>query len=133
MKVVPELLCTNIELTKKFYVEALEFEVKYERPEERFVYFTREGVDLMCEELTGAGRRWITGEMERPFGRGINLEWEVSNIHAFYERLHTSHPECIYMDIETQTYERRFDSIQQTQFIVQDLDGYLFRFCNPLI
>ena len=68
LKVVPELYCSDIEITRRFYVEVFGFEIKYERPEEQFVYFTLEGVDIMVEELSASGRRWLTGEMEMPFG-----------------------------------------------------------------
>jgi hypothetical protein len=32
MQLVPELICTNLDKTVKFYVEILEFPIKYERP-----------------------------------------------------------------------------------------------------
>ena len=35
-KLVPELYCEDIEVTKKFYVEVFGFEIKYERVEDQF-------------------------------------------------------------------------------------------------
>ncbi len=130
MKLVPELICTDFETTKAFYVYVFGFKVKYERIDERFAYFTLDGVDLMCEELAGPGRRWLTGDMEPPFGRGINLQWEVRDVQALYERIRTIQPEAIYMEIEEQSYVCGDKTVKQTQFIAQDPDGYLFRFCN---
>lgn len=49
MKIVPELYCSNIEATRKFYTEILRMNIKYERPRENFIYFTRAGVDPMVE------------------------------------------------------------------------------------
>lgn len=87
LKVVPELYCENIEITKKFYVEVFGFTIKYERLEEQFVYFTLDGVDIMVEGINGSGRRWLTDEMQKTFGRGINLQWDVTEIDDLYRRV----------------------------------------------
>ena len=105
MKVVPELLCSDIEVTKKFYAEVLGFSVSHERPAERFAYFSRDGVDIMAEEYEAPGRHWITGAMEKPFGRGVNFQWEVSDVAALFEHVRKTSPDSIYMDIETKTYD----------------------------
>lgn len=47
LKLVPELYCDDIEVTKKFYVEVLGFEMKYEQ----FAYFTLDGVDVDTHSL----------------------------------------------------------------------------------
>lgn len=130
MKVVPELLCTDIEATGAFYTDVLGFEVKYERRSEGFVYFSKGGVDIMCEELAGVGRRWISGEMRPPFGRGINLQWDVTDASALYQEILSLRPDTIYMPLEQAEYECGDEVVRQTQFVVQDPDGYLFRFCN---
>jgi len=51
LKIVPKLICDDIELTKKFYTEVFGFEIKYERLEEQFAYFTLDGVDIMAEGI----------------------------------------------------------------------------------
>ena len=128
-KLVPELYCSDIELTKKFYVEVFGFKVKYQRVEDRFVYFTLNSVDIMAEELS-AGRRWLTGKMEKPFGRGINFQWDVSGIEELYARVKAMAPSSIYLEIETKPYQCADKVTIQKQFMVQDPDGYLFRFCS---
>lgn len=130
MRLIPELLVRNMNISRRFYVDVLEFEVKFERPQEGFVYFSREGVDLMCEEVSAPGRRWLTGEMQIPFGRGINFQWEVSDVDALYQQVSKLSPSSIYLSIEDKLYETADKVILQRQFIVQDPDGYLFRFCN---
>ena len=130
MKVVPELLCTDIHVTKAFYTEILGFQIKYERPEESFIYFTLDGVDVMCEQVSGSGRRWITGQLVKPYGRGINLQWEVSDVTKLYQKIVAARPSCIYMEMENRTYRCKEKMVQQRQFIIQDPDGYLFRFCD---
>ena len=129
LKVVPELYCSDIEITKRFYVEAFGFEIKYERPEELFVYFTLEGVDIMVEQLSASGRRWLTGEMETPFGRGVNFQWDVAEIDNLYSRVLTAAPGSIYLEMEAKAYQCGTETALQKQFIAQDPDGYLFRFC----
>ena len=129
MKLIPELCCEDIEATKKFYVEVLGFTIKYERPEEQFAYFTLDGVDIMAEGLHWPGRRWLTGAMEKPFGRGINFEWEVNDIDVLYSRVKALSPRSIYLEMETAQYQCADNLAVQRQFIVQDPNGYLFRFC----
>ena len=129
LKIVPELYCENIEVTKKFYVEVFGFDIKYERAEEEFVYFTLDGVDVMAEGLNGKGRRWLTGSMEKPFGRGINFQWDVHEIDALYLRIKTLAPASIYLEMETKGYQAGSTIAVQKQFVAQDPDGYLFRFC----
>lgn len=130
MRLIPELLVQNINISKRFYVDVLEFEVTFERPQEGFVYFSREGVDLMCEELSAPGRRWLTGEMQVPFGRGINFQWEVSDVDALYRQVSRLSPTSIYLPIEDKSYQTAKREVFQRQFIAQDPDGYLFRFCS---
>ncbi|PKG36924.1 bleomycin resistance protein, partial [Psychromonas sp. Urea-02u-13] len=128
-KLVPELYCEDIEVTKKFYVDVFGFEVKYERAEEEFVYFTLNNVDIMVEGINGVGRRWLTGEMEKPYGRGVNFQWDVSEIDQLYSRVKASVPDSIFLEMETKEYQCADQIAVQKQFIVQDPDGYLFRFC----
>ena len=128
-KLVPELYCEDIQVTKKFYIEVFGFEVKYERVEEEFVYFTLNGIDIMVEGINGVGRRWLTDKMEKPFGRGINFQWDVSEIDELYSRVKALVPDSIYLEMESKEYQCGDRIAVQRQFIVQDPNGYLFRFC----
>ncbi|MCK6261698.1 VOC family protein [Vibrio sp. ZSDE26] len=128
-KLVPELYCQDINVTKRFYVEVFGFKIKYERIEEEFAYFTLDGVDIMAEGINGVGRRWLTEDLQRPFGRGVNFQWDVKNIDELYERVQTKAPESIYLEMEVKEYQCADYVAVQKQFIVQDPDGYLFRFC----
>ncbi len=128
-KLVPELYCDDIEATRKFYVEVFGFEIKYERLEEKFIYFTLNEVDIMVESINDEGRRWFTGKMDKPYGRGVNFQWDVSEIDDLYSRVIASAPDSIYLEMETKEYQCEDEVIIQKQFIAQDPDGYLFRFC----
>ncbi len=130
-KVVPELYCTNIEVTKRFYVDVFGFEIKYERVEDKFAYFILNDVRIMAEEIAD-GRRWLTGKMEKPFGRGINFQWDVAEIEELYARVKMKAPDSIYLKIETTSYRCADKTVIKRQFIAQDPDGYLFRFCSNI-
>lgn len=129
-KLVPELYCLDIDVTKSFYVELFGFEIKYERPEEKFARFTLDGIDIMVECLSAGGRVWLTGELKKPFGRGVNFQWNVSDIDKMYSRVKASSPESIFLEMETRSYQCGSEVFVQKQFIAQDPDGYLFRFCS---
>jgi len=129
LKLVPELYCDDIEITKQFYTDVLGFNIKYQRIAEQFIYFTLDGVDIMVEGINGVGRRWLTAKMEKPYGRGINLQWDVADIDSLYKRVKAVDASAIYLDLEIKQYQCGDSIASQKQFVVQDPDGYLFRFC----
>jgi catechol 2,3-dioxygenase-like lactoylglutathione lyase family enzyme len=59
--VVPELDVADLARSLSFYVDALGFSVRFERPEERFAYLTRGSVHLMLEQADGpaAAIAWL--------------------------------------------------------------------------
>ncbi len=130
MKVVPELYCKDLAENIAFFVDALGFTIKYTRPEEGFVYLTRDGVDLMLEDLSIDTRKWLTGDLDYPFGRGINFQWDVHNLAGMYASVQANCPKAIYLPWETKVYLVAGQNVSQSQFIVQSPDGYLFRFCE---
>ena len=130
MRVVPELLVSNVEESTSFFVEILGFELKYERPEEKFVYLSLDGVDLMLEEISSTNRQWVTADLNAPFGRGVNFQWDVENIHELHTRVCKLAPGTIYLALESKEYLCGAELTLQNQFIVQTPDGYLFRFCQ---
>uniref|UniRef100_UPI00262C2E46 VOC family protein n=1 Tax=uncultured Vibrio sp. TaxID=114054 RepID=UPI00262C2E46 len=105
---------------------------KYERSEEEFAYLTLNGVDLMLEGVNSNTRKWITGELEFPLGRGSNFQWDVENIDFLYQRVCNKAPGAIYLAIESKSYLCGSNTSSQKQFIVQTPDGYLFRFCQDI-
>jgi catechol 2,3-dioxygenase-like lactoylglutathione lyase family enzyme len=129
-KIIPEILCSDLSVTKDFYVRALGFAVLYERAAETFIYLSLEGADLMVEQVDGPGRRWITGELRRPFGRGLNLQIEVEDVTGLYARVLREATEFIYVPLEKKTYRCGDKSVLTRQFVVQDPDGYLLRFAQ---
>ena len=82
----PELLVTDLAASLAFWRDLCGFAVAYARDEDGFAYLDREGAQFMLEEI-GEGRQWITGPLERPFGRGINFQVVVSAIAPILDAL----------------------------------------------
>ena len=128
-KLVPELVCSNITSSLDFYVRVLGFSIVYQRPEERSAYLQREGAELMIEQPTG--RSFVAGELQQPYGRGLNLQVEVSGVDALYERVRATGA-TVFLPLEDTWYRREDTFVGNRQFIVQDPDGYLLRFFQDL-
>lgn len=128
---VPELDVTDLEVSLAFYVGVLGFTVRYSRPEEQFAYLEREGAELMLEAAVGPGRRFRTAPLERPFGRGLNLQIACSDVAALYARVTLAAAEVI-IPSETRWYRAGAVERGNRQFVVADPDGYLLRFFQDL-
>jgi catechol 2,3-dioxygenase-like lactoylglutathione lyase family enzyme len=128
---VPELDVTDLDASLSFYIDVLGFEVRYRRPEERFAYLKREGAELMLEEAAGPGRRFRTAALERPFGRGMNLQIRTSDARELIARAREAQAP-IEVDIEVMWYRRGDREVGNRQFVVADPDGYLLRFFEDL-
>ena len=128
---VPELDVVDLEASLAFYVGVLEFAVRYSRPEEQFAYLEREGAELMLEAAPGPGRRFRTAPLERPFGRGLNLQIACSDVTALWARVTSAAAEVI-IPLETRWYRAGAVERGNRQFVVADPDGYLLRFFQDL-
>jgi catechol 2,3-dioxygenase-like lactoylglutathione lyase family enzyme len=129
---VPELYCRDFDRSFAFYCEVLGFKPAFQRPEHRFAYLERDGVELMIEELTDdPDFTWRTSELEVPFGRGINFQIEVLDLNALLASL-KRHGVALRREPWEAWY--RADDLERglRQFLVQDPDGFLLRFCQDL-
>jgi catechol 2,3-dioxygenase-like lactoylglutathione lyase family enzyme len=135
----PELACSDITISLTFYTQVLGFAVDYQRPEDGFAMLERQGARLMLDRLrqnpgssgTGTDRNWLTAKLERPFGRGINLQIETTQVDTLYAAVqHAGAP--VFLPIEDTWYRRGQVYLGNRQFIVQDPDGYLLRFFESL-
>lgn len=126
---VPELLVSDLDRALAFYCDACGFHLRFSRPEDGFAYIALGRAQIMLEEISDEA--WLTGPLERPFGRGINLQIEIADVAALHQRL-VEHGLPVFSPPETAWY--REDAIEhgQIQFLVQDPDGYLLRFVQPL-
>jgi catechol 2,3-dioxygenase-like lactoylglutathione lyase family enzyme len=128
---VPELDVGDLDVSLAFYRDVLGFSVRYERAEERFAYLKREGAELMLEEAEGPGRRFRTAPLERPFGRGVNLQIRVTDPVALLARVRQAGAEVV-VELEEHWYRRNDHGVGNRQFVVADPDGYLLRFFEDL-
>ena len=133
MKIVPELYVQNLDENIAFFVGILGFSIKYQRSAEQFVYLTRDGLDLMLEGIESNSRKWLTGSLAPPFGRGVNFQWNVTDVDALYSRVQAKCNELIFLPREIKSYQVNERLVTQTQFIVRSPDGYLFRFCEDAL
>jgi catechol 2,3-dioxygenase-like lactoylglutathione lyase family enzyme len=126
---VPELSVTDLGSSLVFYRDLLGFSLRYGRPEEGFAYLERGSAELMLDQI-GRGRDWVTGPLERPLGRGINLQIEVDHLQPVLDRLSAAGV-ALFQPVEVRTYRLGDRSVSQRQFCVQDPDGYLLRLFMP--
>ncbi|KAF1022665.1 MAG: hypothetical protein GAK30_01038 [Paracidovorax wautersii] len=134
-RLVPELLVVDLAASLSFWCDLCGFRVRYDRPEEGFAYLDLAGAQLMLEQI--GGRNWVTGPLQPPLGRGINLQITVTDVMAIQQRLaHANWP--LFMEVEDKWYRIQGGAGAQVvetglrQFLVQDPDGYLARFASSL-
>ena len=127
---VPELLVSDFEVSRAFYVELLGFTVCFERTDPPFAYLDLGGAQLMIEQ--DHPQAWLTADLEPPRGRGINLQIEVEDATRLRDRLKTAGHQP-FRDLTDAWYDVGGGSRSGLrQFLVQDPDGYLLRFAEPL-
>ena len=122
---IPELTVTNIEKSKEFY-QKIGFEIMYERKENKFCFLQLEDNQIMIEEQND---NWNVGEMEYPFGRGINISMSISDVEKLYEELKNKSIK-MFLDLEIHEYKVNDEIYKDKEFLIQDPDGYLLRFNN---
>lgn len=127
-KLVPELLVSNHAASLDFYVRMIGFEVRYDRPAEKFAYLDLGGAELMIEQETDF---WRTAPREKPYGRGINLQIEVDDLDGIVARLSAAGIP-LFRPVEEAWYRTGDHYSGNRQFLVQDPDGYLLRIFQDL-
>ncbi len=126
---IPELSVTDIEKSKWFYIELLGFKLEYERVDDKFVFVSlEEETQMMLEEING---HWNTGELNRPFGRGINFQIDIKNIQPVIDRLRKQNI-SLFREPTVSEYKSNDTTFIQKEFLVQDPDGYLLRFSQEM-
>ncbi|MCG3461750.1 VOC family protein [Xenorhabdus bovienii] len=122
---VPELTVTNFPVSLDFYVQILGFNIMIRRKDPDFVYLHLGKAQLMLETFHETG--WNTAELNKPLGRGINLQIEVDDINSILNRLQINKIK-LYRPLKDNNYATGDTHICQREFLVQDPDGYLLRF-----
>jgi hypothetical protein len=88
------------------------------------------GAQLMLEQAD-TGRKFLTGPLEHPYGRGANLQIEVANVVSLYAGVATDGAP-IPLPLEEKWYRIGDELAGNRQFVVEDPDGYLLRFFQDL-
>jgi catechol 2,3-dioxygenase-like lactoylglutathione lyase family enzyme len=132
-KLMPELKVSDLDVSLRFWRDILGFAVRYDRPEEGFAFLEREGAQIMLhqDDLGSRPGVLITGEMQRPFGRGINFEIDASDLTPIIDAVAAANWP-VYLGPEERW--RRVGSIVSGawEIWVQDPDGYLVRFSQGI-
>lgn len=124
---MPELVVSNFGRSLDFWTRVLGFDVIYRRSDPDFVMLRLGNAQVMLEVRNETS--WLTGEMEHPFGRGINLEIahpDPRHLAGHLDRLGVtpSRP------LQTSRYLVDGVVVEQFAVVVQDPDGYLLRFAS---
>lgn len=129
---VPELAVSDWRTSRAFYRDLIGFEVVYERPEEGFSFLRLGDAQLMIDQI-GLGRTFELAEapLDRPFGRGVNLQILVPHVRPVLDRLETA-AVSLYLPLEEKWYRRDNHEVGNRQFVVTDPDGYLLRLFEDL-
>ena len=104
----------------------LGFKIEYTR--ENFAFISMQDAQLMIEK---ENTTWDIGAVNKPFGRGLNLQISVNNVE---EILKVLKDKCCYIafDLKVNTYKAGDEEFREKEFLVQDPDGYLLRFSQTL-
>ena len=129
---VPELAVSDWRTSRAFYRDLIGFEVVYERPDEGFSFLRLGDAQLMIDQI-GLGRTFELAEapLDRPFGRGLNLQIRVPQVPSILDRLETAGV-SLYLPLEEKWYRRDDHEVGNRQFVVTDPDGYLLRLFEDL-
>jgi len=128
---VPELWCSDFETSLKFYTEILGFTVAQRRSNDPHAYLTLQGSQIMIAwwEHDGAWEPWFPKPLEKPYGRGINMQFMVNNVREIHTGVLSAGLET-FLELHTSSIWRTDRMDERTEFMVLDPDGYLLRFAQ---
>ena len=89
-----------------------------------FFFLEYENNQIMIEEVNN---NWSVGKLSYPFGNGINLSMEVSDIDSLYQKVKKLDIP-IFRELKVSEYKVDDEVYQDKEFLIQDPDGYLLRF-----
>lgn len=127
-KLIPELSVSDFERSLDFYTRIIGFKVEYGRDKPRFALLSFQGSQIMIEE---ASKKWSTGKLEYPFGRGINFQVEVKDAGAIAQKLRDSNYPLM-EGIQENWYRKDDVLLGNREFLLKDPDGYLLRFSQDI-
>jgi len=120
---IPELYVSDFEKSLEFYLK-IGFKKEYSRNKPKFVFLSFEGSQIMVQEIES---QWLTGKLEYPFGRGINLQINTRNLITVELRMKKITPKISFR-VEENNYKIKNKKILSKELLLMDPDGYLLRF-----
>ena len=126
---IPELVVEDLAASLRCWVDQLGFEVMYRRDDPPFAMLRLGRAQVMLEQRNATS--WVTGPLERPYGRGINLEIEHPDPQALARRLEALGV-ALWRPLRRSTYVVHGVPTVQLAVLVQDPDGYLLRFAHDV-
>lgn len=127
-KLIPELTVSDIEKSKQFYTEILGFKIEYERPKNKFVFLSLREAQIMLEENNG---HWNIGNLQYPFGNGVNFQIEVENLERIAWQIKEKGVVPL-KDIFCSEYQCDDVTYLEKEVLILDPDGYLLRFSETI-
>ncbi|MBU3192210.1 VOC family protein [Clostridium bowmanii] len=121
---IPELSVSSFDESKKFYLNILGFDLKYERLEDKFAFLSYGEAQIMIEEIN---ENWNTGKLQSPFGRGINFQIATDDVYKIAIKLKQNNI-ILFRDVMESQYKCDGEVIDKKEILFQDPDGYLLRF-----
>ena len=121
---IPELSVFNIDKSKNFYIDILEFDLEYERVADKFAFLSYGEAQIMIEEING---HWNTEKLQYPFGRGVNFQIATDDVYKIANNLKQNNIN-LFRNIMESRYECGYEVVLEKEILVQDPDGYLLRF-----
>ncbi len=125
-KLIPELSVSDFEKSLEFYTKILGFKIEYTR--QNFAFLSLNGSQIMIEEVNN---NWKTGELDYPFGRGINFQIDVKDITPLLQSLKKNKIK-LFRNPKDNWYRKAKKLLGCREFLVQDPDGYLLRFSQDI-
>lgn len=129
-RLIPEITVSDFSRSLEFYTRVLGFKVEYKRDEDRFAFLSFQGSQIMIEQYKESSE-WNTGKLEKPFGRGINLQIEADDVAPILEALRKA-GHTIKLGPNDSWYRNGDVMVGSREFLVMDPDGYLLRFGQDL-
>lgn len=128
---VPELVVSHLPDSLHFWCDVIGFSVCYDRPEESFAFLALGDAQLMLDQRSSEGDDWVLGPLQRPFGRGMNLQIEVPCLDSIIARCQVQRL-AFFLPPQERWYRQGTEEVGQRQCILADPDGYLARCIQPL-
>ena len=130
---VPELWCSDFERSLDFYTMVLGFRVAQRRGRDLHAYLSLGRAQIMLAhwKIDGSWEPWFPQALERPFGRGMNLQFMVESVQGVYDRV-LAEGVKLFMDIYDAEVWKTDRMDTRRQFIILDPDGYLLRFAEVI-